>query len=431
MNKKQVFVVFEPINHMYWVAEAALDMGYDLLFISTLPINTVQPFSIEPEKVYKMITVTSWQDNEAVLTAIEEVITEYKIIGTYAAFESTLVYEAQLRTKVGLPSNSPEILKKALNKKYVRRTIRKYGLTELACFDKSECEALKYWPFEGAGYFKPVNGAGSAMVTRCENIAQLKQAIAEIDDKSAQVYVPFLAQYIEETDDFILEQAAEGELLSLESIVVDGELLPLGLTGRTRLKANPAVEMGAIYPYQNPYFDQIVEKARAIHQVLNINHGPTHTEFMVTEDGIIELVEINLRLIGSDAIEGINQSHGIKFQNLIAKIAMGKKIDSSDLALKTNCFSSLQLIIPPSGVTHYDELIFPDKVTYARYARKKGDKLSGNSYQLDQIASFIVTASTQDEVIELANKIRMNTIFNGKKLGDDLNNLTDKFEYNQ
>lgn len=427
MTKRDIFVVFEPINHMYWVAQSALEMEYELVFVSTLPVNTVPPFSIDPADVYRVINIASWQNDKEIYEIINGLCEKYNVVGTYAAFESTLVFDAHMRNKANLPSNKPEVLKKALNKKYVRETLKQHGLTDLAFYSKSECESWTEWPLEGAGYFKPVNGAGSAMVTHCENIDDLKQAITAIENKASQVYVSILEGYIADQDEFFLEQAAAGELLSLESILVDGKLIPLGLTSRTRLTANPSVEMGAIYPYQNKHFDKIVEKATAIHNVLNIEHGPTHTEFMVSEDGIVELVEINLRLIGADMIEAINQAHMIKFQNLIAEIASGKKISPADLDFKTHRYSSLQFIIPPSNETHYDSLVFPNNVTYARRSKKAGDKLSGNAYQLDQIASFIVAAPTHYEVEDLAKKVRIDTIFNGKKLGSNINNVVEKF----
>jgi hypothetical protein len=97
MTKRDIFVVFEPINHMYWVAQSALEMEYELVFVSTLPVNTVPPFSIDPADVYRVINIASWQNDKEIYEIINGLCDKYNVVGTYAAFESTLVFDAHMR----------------------------------------------------------------------------------------------------------------------------------------------------------------------------------------------------------------------------------------------------------------------------------------------------------------------------------------------
>ncbi|NUL34955.1 ATP-grasp domain-containing protein, partial [Streptomyces lunaelactis] len=149
----------------------------------------------------------------------------------------------------------------------------------------------------GGAVLKPANGTGSSLCFRVSSLATLHEAAARA--RAAAVVNPLMKDYIVGHGEFVLEQEAAGELLSVESLADRGEVHVLGLTGRYVLASDPVVEMGLQFPYHHPRSAEIIEKAKAIHRALGITHGPTQIEVMVPVTGPIELIDFNVRSAGT------------------------------------------------------------------------------------------------------------------------------------
>lgn len=419
---KQAYVVFEPINHVMKVIEAAKRRGLHVVVLRTLPLTSAAPYASAVQAIDTDIVIDNWADHAAIVQAAVDACAGREVVGSYAAAEITLTPDALFRERCGLPGLAPAQVTALLDKEKVRARLRAAGLSRLATISQEEALALTFWPAGQVYYFKPVNGAGSALVSRITTFEQLQAAIANWSAKP-EVNLDLLRNYIEHNNRFYLEQAAQGELMSVEGFAVDGAYVPLGLSSRTVLQRDEAIEMGLTFPYQHPQSEAIVAKVRSIHEALGVTTGPTHAELIYTHDGEVELVELNIRFVGADVMLAINAALGTTIEDELLRVTLGEqpRVGATDAA---NGFSVLQQVMPPPGLAEFHAIEFPSEhVVFSKITALLGAKLASTNFQMDQIAAFIVRGDTYAEALDRARYVRANTLVNGERLADNVNNV--------
>jgi biotin carboxylase len=426
VKTKNAYVVFEPINHMMKVIEAAKRRGLAVIVFRTQPLTTSAPYAVGADAVDVDVVIDGWTDHDALLAQVNAACEGYTVLGSYAAAEPTIPFEAKFRQQRGLPGMTPDTVTFLLNKERVRNFLFEKGLSRLKTISHEDALKKTDWAEGEAYFFKPVNGAGSALVRKVTSLAQLQEAIAHWDAKS-EVNIAWLRRFIEETNQFFLDEAAQGTLMSVEGFTVAGRYTPLGISSRTLLSRDHSIEMGICFPYRHPHEDKIVDKVRRIHEALGVTNGPTHAEVMVSDDGEVELVELNIRFIGSDGVLVINAALGARVEDQIVKVTVGEQPDIV-WHPDTSGAAAFQMILPPPDMEVVESFEFPQEmIVNSRIIFPVGTKLHSTNYQNDQICSYIVRAGSYQQVLELAREVRENTRINGKLLGKNPNNVVDVY----
>lgn len=420
MEKKRAVLFLEPLNHVLKVVEAAHRKGLTPICIHNLPLSSRPPYGSAVALFEATRSISSWTDIAAMEAAFAQYAEEFEIVGTYSAAEITLVWESQIRARLGLPSNGPDLITKTLDKFLVRKVLQANQLTQISCLNQDEVLELSSWPENMVAYFKPKNGSASAHVHRCTSMSDLQHALSAWNAQSEATLAP-LKEYIHSSRGFFLEQAAEGELMSLEGLCYAGDYTVLGLTSRTVLAANPVVEMGACFPYQHPHYERIVEKVRAIHKTLGITHGATHAEVMVTEDGIVELVELNIRFVGADILMVMNAALETAIEDQLLALACGSAPATVNSAPRK--FAAVQYFLTPEGEKVFQEITFPQgQIVFERIIAQVGGNLSTKANQEGFLAAFIAVEADYERLLNSVQQLRFETKVNGKTLGDQMNN---------
>lgn len=420
---KDLFLVFEPINHAYKVVEAAARRGYDVVAFHSRPLPTEGPYARGAAALSARHAVASWSHEAGLFERVVRECAGRRVVGTYAPHEVTLEFEARVQEHFGLPTKGSARIASLLDKVTVRRTLSEQGLTRLAWLGRAEVDALTAWPVPGrALFFKPIRGAGSAYVTRCRTLDEVRAAIA-FWDAAGLGCRDLLREHLDAGGGFFLEEEAPGELLSVEGYSIRGAYHVLGVTSRTVLERDVAVEMGATFPYRHPRHEEIVDKVRRIHRALGIPHGPTHTEVVVPAEGEIELVELNLRFVGADVLLLMNEALGVDVADALVALAVGERpaLAAADAPRQYAC---LQYLLAPSGLRRLESIEYPPGgVLVHRQMKPLGAELRSTDFQIDQIAGFIVSDATYAAALERAMDVRRAVRVNGRPLGDDPNNV--------
>ncbi|MEU5696335.1 ATP-grasp domain-containing protein [Actinosynnema sp. NPDC020468] len=419
MARQQAFVLFELMNAMVVTAREAKARGHRVVALNHDPLRDSGPFAVADGLVDEVVHVESWADQAEVDSVLKDVASRYEVVGTHSVFEATLPAQAALRTAAGLPTTSVADVRRVLDKARVRAKLYAEGLSTLKSVPLDVALGWTRWEFDRAAVLKPVNGTGSALCFEVSTTAELHDAVARVH--SVHVVNPLMREYIFANGGFVLEEKAEGELLSVESMVHRGHVGFVALTGRYVLAADPVVEQGTQIPYHHPHHDAIVARTEAVHRSLGIHHGGTHVEVMVDDDGTVELIDFNPRSAGFGSPVATGAAFGIDYGKVLTDIGCGIEPDLS-FARRDSGFAVEMVVLPPPGATEFRSIEFPSHCLAPRATKSPGERLTGRADQLDAIGMFIVTGATASQAHEAGLAARREVVFNGARLGDNPNN---------
>lgn len=223
----------------------------------------------------------------------------------------TVAYVAE---QMGLVGNSYESSLKANNKILMRNA---FAVVNVPC--------PKYWCITKQSpitdnlsplplIVKPSDRSGSLGVVKVEREEDLLPAI-----KAAQEY--------SFTHEAIVEQFIEGTEISVEFISYQGRHYPLQITDKVTTGAPHFVEIAHHQPADltKEQYDEIYNLTKRALTALGVTNGASHSEYRITENGRIYVMEIGARMggdfIGSDLVQ---LSTGYDFLRGVIEVALGE-----------------------------------------------------------------------------------------------------------
>lgn len=161
---------------------------------------------------------------------------------------------------------------------------------------------------------KPVDRSGSLGVTKVDNVEQLRMSIDRAIDNSFSKRA-------------MVEQFIEGREISVEFISYNGVHYPLQITDKVTTGAPHFVELEHHQPSTLP--DKLQSKIYGITEKaidsLGLTNGATHTEYKITSNGDVYIIELGGRMggdfIGSDLVY---LSTGYDFLRGVIDVALGQ-----------------------------------------------------------------------------------------------------------
>ena len=202
---------------------------------------------------------------------------------------------AYVAGKMHLNSNTYESACRANNKYLMRQALEQAGIPcpkYKMITDLSQLSQLE-WPYPLI--VKPSDRSGSLGVTKVENYKDLFSAVAD-------------AMALSFKGEVMVEEFIEGREISVEFISYHGKHYPLQITDKVTTEAPYFVELEHHQPADLSHEDfirvySLTEKAL---DTLGLTEGASHSEFRITSDGRIIVMEIGGRMggdfIGSDLV---------------------------------------------------------------------------------------------------------------------------------
>lgn len=213
---------------------------------------------------------------------------------------------------MGLMGNSYEVAVRANNKFKMRNAFSKAGVP--CPFYKivtSENDLM----FEGSYplIVKPTDRSGSLGVTKVDKPEDLVLAVRNALSCSFR-------------HEAILEEFIEGHEISVEFISYKGLHYPLQITDKVTTNAPHFVELEHHEPanLSKGKFDYIYALTKKALNALGVTNGASHSEYRITENGSVMVMEIGARMggdfIGSDLVQ---LSTGYDFLKGVIEVALG------------------------------------------------------------------------------------------------------------
>ncbi len=222
----------------------------------------------------------------------------------------TVAYVAE---QMGLTGNSYEAAVRANNKFAMRNAFMAAGVPCPAYHVCKSFDELAQTDIHYPVIVKPTDRSGSLGITKVTNPDELRQAVTIAVNHSFE-------------HEALVEQFIEGREISVEFISYGGTHYPLQITDKVTTEAPHFVELAHHQPA-----DLTEEQYKAIYALtqkalnaLGVTNSASHSEYKITADGQIYVMEIGARMggdfIGSDLVR---LSTGYDFVQGVIEVALG------------------------------------------------------------------------------------------------------------
>lgn len=222
----------------------------------------------------------------------------------------TVAYVAE---QMGLTGNSYEAAVRANNKFAMRNAFMAAGVP---CPAYQVCRSADELDMKEIMYpviVKPTDRSGSLGITKVTNHQELRQAVTIAINHSFE-------------HEALVEQFIEGREISVEFISYGGKHYPLQITDKVTTEAPHFVELAHHQPaaLTAEQYDAIYDLTRRALNALGVTNGASHSEYKITKEGKIYVMEIGARMggdfIGSDLVR---LSTGYDFVQGVIEVALG------------------------------------------------------------------------------------------------------------
>ncbi|MEU1149381.1 ATP-grasp domain-containing protein [Streptomyces sp. NPDC005863] len=311
----------------------AVAARYDVVLISPAAPTWEREFITDFE-------IADPDDAQALAAAGQALAERHELTGVATWTEWYLVQTALLARRLGLPTNSPEVMEAARNKATARTLFARHGVPSAASMTaRSLLEAAL--AAETIGYpvvLKPAARAGSIGVIRVDRAEELPHGFA---------FAAAGARDGIESTNVLVEEYLDGPEVSVECVTHRGHTTAVAVT-RKSLGAPPFFEeIAHSVDAADPLLDQVAPVAAAAIKALGISDGVQHVEMRLV-NGRPRLIEVNAR-IGGDMIGHLVQlATGVDLARAAADTACGQ---APDLTRTRHCAAAIRMLFPNASDT--------------------------------------------------------------------------------
>jgi biotin carboxylase len=261
--------------------------------------------------------------------SVEEILQElsppYKPDGIVTYLDAKMATYAQVAETLGLPFHTPATSVALTDKADQRRVLKDAGLAMPACYvltskqsakEISAIEATVGWP----AVLKPRSAQGSRYTFLVNDDWQLRQYLESLGTERPEM---ILEQYL--ADDTSRAGESFADYVSVESVVAQGVISHLALTGRFPLAENFR-ETGFFIPADLTSDDQgaVLALATSAIRALGVTSGCLHTEIKFTPEGP-RVIEVNGR-VGGGVPEMLDRAAGVALVEITLRVALGEPV---------------------------------------------------------------------------------------------------------
>jgi argininosuccinate lyase len=166
---------------------------------------------------------------------------------------------------------------------------------------------------------KPVDLNAGTAVERIADEAALKDAFWSVNDAERNTRGQPLRRLL------LMEQALEGEEVSVEALTFDGKTTIIGITDKSITAPPACVESGHMFParLESGIARRVEEFAVSALEAIGFTHGLSHIEVMITANGP-RLIEINPRQGGGYIFDLVHLVTGTHPLEMLVDLALGR-----------------------------------------------------------------------------------------------------------
>ena len=364
----------------------AKEMGLHVAVVDFNPHAVGVPFA---DAYYNASTM----DEDAVLAAAED----YRPDGIMTlATDMPMRGVSKASDELHLHSITYETAVKATDKYDMIKAFKEHGVPSPWYFVVDSKEELK--SHEGEISFpciiKPTDNAGSHGVAKVFSFQELMDNYEYAHSCSRHGKV-------------IVEEYLDGPEVSVEVMVVDGNVNILQITDKITTEAPHFVEMGHTQPSRLPKQtqDSIREVTVAACKAIGIDRGPAHVEMRITQRGPV-MIELGARMGGDNITTHlVPLSTGIDMVGSTIEVALGEE---PDIKPTLHVGSAIRYFEAPIGtiqaIENVEEARSVPGVKQITFTKTVGDKSTPIQCSNDRIGFVIAQGNTAEDAVRSCEK---------------------------
>lgn len=220
-------------------------------------------------------------------------------------------------SRLGLPSNSDENILISTNKYAMRQAFMDNGVASPKFAkvseetDLAEATAQMTYPV----IVKPTDRSGSRGITKANQFDEMPAAVKVAIENSFEKCA-------------IIEEFIDGEEYSCECVSYGGKHHVLAVTKKYTTGYPHFIETGHMEPapISKELRDKVAAEIPKALDALQIQNGASHSEFKITDEGEVRIIEIGSRM-GGDCIGShlVHLSTGYDFVKMVIQTALGEE----------------------------------------------------------------------------------------------------------
>ena len=267
------------------------------------------------------------QDGAAVAGAAERLAKDGTVRGVVCYHEPAIEVAAAIAADLGLPSLPAGAARLCRDKHAARRAYAEHGVPSAESVlvhgaDEAAAAAARI------GYpviVKPRAGAASFGVSRAADEAEVRTAFSVAERQVLN------EPWRDRPPGVLVEEYLDGPEISIDSLAVAGQVLPLIFAAKLLGFPPYCEEVGHLAGRADEVCDgraaEVADVLRQAHAAIGVRYGATHTELKLTSRGV-RVVELNGRA-GGDCIGYLGHlAHGINFPLGAASAACGEDVEA-------------------------------------------------------------------------------------------------------
>ncbi|MFF4799183.1 acetyl-CoA carboxylase biotin carboxylase subunit family protein [Streptomyces sp. NPDC001351] len=219
--------------------------------------------------------------------------------------ELTMELAARVRTAVGHPGTAADTELTVADKFRTRAVLQKHGLTRVDHWETTLDEVADLVAaIDLPVVVKPRQLTGSAGVRLVASPADVARLIEQYQRDTAQSF---------DRHRLLVESYVPGVEISVEGLVVDGELHVFALTDKVNTGSPHYVEVGHLMPsaHSAQWEPRVRDYLQRCVTALGVVTSPVHAELKVSDDAV-EVIELHTRYGGDDIVRLLEKSRGVR-----------------------------------------------------------------------------------------------------------------------
>ncbi|MFC5775608.1 ATP-grasp domain-containing protein [Ectobacillus antri] len=380
--------------------EKLVNMGASLTILTTTDkIKGHYP------KLYKRVVTLEKGAKREDWIEMAKAIDKIEKVETIGAFQDYLQKEASwVAEALNIPfDNTVDVVKLVENKNLMRDRLIAFGVDKIknTLIHNIE-EALSF--VSKVSYpviLKPTDSTGSSGIYKIEDEKELREKISHFQSKFPHLQM-------------CLEEFIDGEEYSVEAFSKNGNHYIYGITKKYK-EPERFVEIGHTVPANLPFAKEkeIKSFVENVLTCLGVMNGPTHTEIMVSENGI-HVIETHTRL-GGDMIPELyaySVNNKVDILDLVTRHTLQENVMDQfveQLKGEKEVFASIYYkISEKSGVVKrisgLSEAKEKDGVKELQLFVKEGDEVTDLQNSFSRLGFAIATGGTAEESLQRAKE---------------------------